>query len=74
MTVNIESREFPNILPKMIASPENMDTALSPHGEDASTLGDILDQVCRRRDKPMRPDAEDPSTYHVRPPRTRTGT
>ena len=48
MTINIRSRGFPNALTKMLASPENVNTALSLKGEDALTLVDILDQVCKQ--------------------------
>ena len=45
MSINIRSREFPNTLTTMLASPEGMNTAMSLQGDDAVTLVDILDQV-----------------------------
>ena len=45
MSANIKSREFPNALTKMPISQESVNIALSPQGEDALTLVDILDQV-----------------------------
>jgi hypothetical protein len=45
MTINIRSREFPNVLTKMLASQENVNTAMSLQGDEALTLVDILDQV-----------------------------
>ena len=49
MTLNIRSREFPDTLTKMLASQENVNTALSLQDEDALTLVNILDldQVSR---------------------------
>ena len=47
MSINIRSREFPNVLTKMLASPEGVNTAMSLQGDDAQTLVDILDQVSR---------------------------
>lgn len=47
MTINIRSREFPNVLTKMLASQENVNTAMTLQGDDALTLVDILDQVSR---------------------------
>jgi hypothetical protein len=48
-STNIRSREFPNTLAKMLASQEDMNTAMSLQGDDALTLVDILDQVSRPR-------------------------
>lgn len=45
MSINIRSREFPNILTQMLASQEGVNTAMSLQGDDALTLVDILDQV-----------------------------
>ena len=45
MSLNIRSTEFPNVLTKMLGSPESVNTAMSLQGEDALTLVDILDQV-----------------------------
>ena len=47
MSINIGSREFPNTLTTMLASPEGLNTAMSLQGDDAVTLVDILDQVSR---------------------------
>jgi hypothetical protein len=47
MTVNIRSREFPNVLTNMLAFRENVNvnTAMPLQDDEASTLVDILDQV-----------------------------
>ena len=47
MSINVRSREFPDLLTKMLASPEGVNTAMSLQGDDAQTLVDILDQVSR---------------------------
>ena len=44
-TINVRSREFPNVLTRMLASQENVNNAMALKGEDAVTLVDILDQV-----------------------------
>ena len=50
MSVNIGSREFPNILSRVLASQEGMNSAMSLQGDEALTLVDILDQVGRLDD------------------------
>jgi hypothetical protein len=48
VTTNIRSREFPNVLAKMLASRENVNVntaAMSLQGDDVMTLVEILDQV-----------------------------
>ena len=47
MSINIRSKEFPNLLTEMLASIEGVNTAMSLQGDDALTLVDILDQVSR---------------------------
>ena len=47
LSINIRSREFSNILTKMLASPEGVNTAMSLQGDDALTLVDILDRVSK---------------------------
>ena len=50
MSINIGSREFPNILSRVLASQEGMNSAMSLQGDEALTLVDILDQVGRPDD------------------------
>ena len=50
MSINIGSREFPNILSRVLASQEGMNAVMSLQGDDALTLVDILDQVGRLDD------------------------
>ena len=47
MSINVRSREFPDLLTKMLASQEGVNTAMSLQGDDALTLVNILDQVSR---------------------------
>ena len=47
-SVNIGSREFPEVIERMLASKEGVNVAMSLEGEDALTLVNVLDQVGKR--------------------------
>ena len=44
-SLNVESREIPEVIERMLASKEGVNVAMSLEGEDALTLVNILDQV-----------------------------